>query len=207
LVLNSYDNEEISLHVGTILRQCIRYKSLAKYILNHDSFSLFFTSRIFHADFGLSSDYIHTFKELLLSHKKVSSEYLEEHFSSFFSQYMKLLRCDNFIVKSQSLEILAHLLTAQKANAKIIIKFSKNVENLKMMMQLFLEENETVKVNAFTIFAIIVNNAADEWEDLFEILKKNSEKLIELLENLGLKDKEAVREKNKVISPIIENNI
>ncbi|GLT99265.1 hypothetical protein SLE2022_167120 [Rubroshorea leprosula] len=62
-----YDNKEIALNCGNMLRECIKFPTLAKYILESPSFVLFFKFLEL-PNFDVVSDAFSTFKDLLTKH-------------------------------------------------------------------------------------------------------------------------------------------
>ncbi|MBA0587368.1 hypothetical protein Gorai_000500 [Gossypium raimondii] len=74
-----YDNKEIALNCGNMLRECIKFPSLAQYILNSASFVLFFKF-VELPNFDVASDAFSTFKDILTKHASLVAEYLTGHY-------------------------------------------------------------------------------------------------------------------------------
>ncbi|XP_026450023.1 calcium-binding protein 39-like [Papaver somniferum] len=98
-----YDNKDIALNCGSMLRECIKFPTLAKYILESTSFELFF-KYVELPNFDVASDAFATFKELLTKHETAVSEYLTAHYEEFFELYEKLLTSPNYVTRRQSLK-------------------------------------------------------------------------------------------------------
>ncbi|RCN35900.1 mo25-like protein [Ancylostoma caninum] len=64
LLVNGYQNGDIAVTCGHMLRECIRHDQLAKILLQHESFYKFFTYVELSA-FDIASDAFATFKVLL----------------------------------------------------------------------------------------------------------------------------------------------
>jgi calcium binding protein 39 len=62
-----------------MLRECIKYPTLAKYILESSSFELFF-QYVELPNFDIASDALNTFKDLLTKHEDAVSEFLSSHY-------------------------------------------------------------------------------------------------------------------------------
>ncbi|XP_027150848.1 calcium-binding protein 39 isoform X3 [Coffea eugenioides] len=136
-----YDNKEIALHCGSMLRECIKRPSLAKYILGSPSFELFFKF-VELPNFDVSSDAFSTFKDLLTKHESSVAEFLSAHYNEFFEHYETLLTSKNYVTRRQSLkdsskniQILAfHIFKVFVANPnkprEIKVILSKNHEKL-----------------------------------------------------------------------------
>ncbi|ONK62875.1 uncharacterized protein A4U43_C07F9040 [Asparagus officinalis] len=74
-----YNNKETALNCGNMLRECIKYPSLAKYVLESTSFELFF-KYVELPNFDIASDALATFKDLLTKHETAVSQYLSVHY-------------------------------------------------------------------------------------------------------------------------------
>ncbi|KAF8030757.1 hypothetical protein BT93_D0059 [Corymbia citriodora subsp. variegata] len=105
----SYDNKDIALNCGNMLRECIKFPTLAKYILESASFELFFKF-VELPNFDVASDAFTTFKDLLTKHGDVVAEYLNIHYDEFFNLYEKLLTSANYVTKRQSVKLLSDFL-------------------------------------------------------------------------------------------------
>ncbi|KAK4379921.1 hypothetical protein RND71_001783 [Anisodus tanguticus] len=129
-----YDNKEIALHCGGMLRECIKLPSLAKYILESPSFELFFKF-VELPNFDVASDAFSTFKNLLTKHESAVSHYLTDNYSEFFEQYEKLLTSPNYVTRRQSLKLLSEFLL-EPPNSHIMKRYIAEVGHLKVMMNL-----------------------------------------------------------------------
>jgi calcium binding protein 39 len=79
LLMQGYENQEISLNCGMILRECLRHEHLTKLILESPSFWSFF-SYVEVATFDVASDAFATFKDCLTKHKALVSTFLNENY-------------------------------------------------------------------------------------------------------------------------------
>ncbi|CAI9097109.1 OLC1v1033431C1 [Oldenlandia corymbosa var. corymbosa] len=129
-----YDNKEIALHCGSMLRECIKVPSLAKYILESPSFELFFKF-VELPNFDISSDAFSTFKDLLTKHASEVSDFLMAHYNEFFQQYETLLTSKNYVTRRQSLKLLSDFLL-EAPNSHIMKRYITEVHHLKVMMTL-----------------------------------------------------------------------
>lgn len=134
----SYEQQEIALNCGTMLRECARYEALAKIMLYSDDFFNFFRY-VEVSTFDIASDAFSTFKvsyclycvylntnlnlknlkiqtifmslqELLTRHKMLCAEFLELNYDKVFSHYQRLLNSENYVTRRQSLKLLGELL-------------------------------------------------------------------------------------------------
>ncbi|BFG15264.1 hypothetical protein CerSpe_015380 [Prunus speciosa] len=198
-----YDNKEIALNCGNMLRDCIRFPTLAKYILESASFVLFFKF-VELPNFDVASDAFSTFKDLLTKHGTVVSEFLTAHYDEFFDLYEKLLTSPNYVTRRQSLKLLSEFLL-ETPNSHIMKRYILEVRYLKVMMTLLKDSSKNIQISAFHIFKIFVANP-NKPREVKVILAKNHEKLRELLENLsagkGDEDEQFEEEKELIIAEI-----
>ncbi|XP_010255807.1 PREDICTED: calcium-binding protein 39-like isoform X2 [Nelumbo nucifera] len=198
-----YDNKEIALHCGIMLRECIKYPNLAKYILESTSFELFF-KYVELPNFDVASDAFATFKDLLTKHPTAVSEFLTSHYEEFFELYEKLLTSTNYVTRRQSLKLISEFLL-ESPNSHIMKRYIVEVRYLKVMMTLLKDSSKNIQISAFHIFKIFVANPNKPWEIIL-ILAKNHEKLLDLLHNLsvgkGTEDEQFEEEKDLIIKEI-----
>ncbi|KAJ0034293.1 hypothetical protein Pint_24964 [Pistacia integerrima] len=218
----SYDNKEVALNSGIMLRECIKFPSLAKYIIESASFQLFFKF-VELPVFDISSDAFCTFKDLLTRHGSLVSEYLTAHYDEFFDLYEKLLTSCNYVTRRQSLKLLLEFLL-EPPNSHIMKRYILEVRYLKVMMTLlkvcafasvsdkisplfasWKDSSKNIQISAFHIFKVFVANP-NKPREVKVILAKNHEKLLELLRNLsagkGADDDQFEEEKELIIKEI-----
>ncbi|WJX22707.1 hypothetical protein P8452_11988 [Trifolium repens] len=198
-----YDNKEVALSSGLMLRECIKFPNLAKYILESASFVLFF-KYVELPNFDVASDAFSTFKDLLTKHGNVVAEFLTAHYDEFFDQYETLLTSPNYVTRRQSIKLLSDFLL-ESPNAQIMKRYILEVRYLKVMMTLLTDSSKNIQLSAFHIFKIFVANP-NKPREVKIILGKNKEKLLELLHNLspgkGSEDEQFEEEKEFIINEI-----
>ncbi|XP_073301015.1 uncharacterized protein [Primulina huaijiensis] len=148
-----YDNKEIALNCGNMLRECINCPTLAKHILESPSFELFFKF-VELPNFDVTSDAFSTFKDLLTKHASAVSEYLTTHYNEFFEQYEKLLTSVNYVTRRQSLKLLSEFLL-ESLNSQIMKRYIAEVRHLKVMMTLLKDSSRNILISAFHVFKVI----------------------------------------------------
>ncbi|KAK2394022.1 mitochondrial import inner membrane translocase subunit TIM22-4 [Trifolium repens] len=198
-----YDNKEVALSSGLMLRECIKFPNLAKYILESASFVLFF-KYVELPNFDVASDAFSTFKDILTKHGNVVAEFLTAHYDEFFDQYETLLTSPNYVTRRQSIKLLSDFLL-ESPNAQIMKRYILEVRYLKVMMTLLTDSSKNIQLSAFHIFKIFVANP-NKPREVKIILGKNKEKLLELLHNLspgkGSEDEQFEEEKEFIINEI-----
>lgn len=198
-----YDNKDIALTCGSMLRECIRVPTLAKYVLESPSFEIFF-KYVELPNFDVASDAFSTFKDLLTKHETIVAEFLTTHYDEFFERYETLLTSRNYVTRRQSLKLLSEFLL-ELPNPHVMKRYIAEVGHLKVMMTLLKDSSKNIQISAFHVFKVFVANP-NKPREIKLILAKNHEKLLELLHNLsagkGADDDQFEEEKELIIKEI-----
>eukprot|EP00050_Salpingoeca_kvevrii_P011596 m.16639 g.16639 ORF g.16639 m.16639 type:complete len:320 (+) comp3520_c0_seq1:1097-2056(+) len=174
-----YENADIALHCGQMLRQCIRHEELAKIILRDEALFAQFFTYVQLSTFHIASDAFSTFKDLLTKHKILCADFLERNYDMVFEKYNELLNSENYVTRRQSLKLLGELLL-DRANFTIMTKYISNADNLKLMMNMLREKSKNIQFEAFHVFKVFVANP-NKSKEIQDILIKNRDKLVTFL--------------------------
>ncbi|TPX33034.1 hypothetical protein SmJEL517_g03979 [Synchytrium microbalum] len=177
-LIHGYENQDIALSCGMILRECIRHEALSKVVLESTHFWYFF-SYVELSTFDVASDSFATFKDILTRHKQMVAEFLGRKYDEFFTKYTILLNSSNYVTKRQSLKLLGELLL-DRSNFSVMTKYIANTENLKLMMNLLRDKSRNIQFEAFHVFKVFVANP-NKARPIADILAKNKEKLVTFL--------------------------
>lgn len=177
-LISGYENADIALNCGLMLRECLRHEPLAKIILNSPQFYKFF-DYVELSTFDIASDAFASFKDLLTKHKAYCAEFLESNYDEVFTKYTALLNSENYVTRRQTLKLLGELLL-DRANFQIMTKYISNADNLKLMMNMLRDKSRNIQFEAFHVFKVFVANP-NKAKPVLDILLKNKEKLIEFL--------------------------
>eukprot|EP00741_Cyanophora_paradoxa_P010404 tig00020531_g10062.t1 len=186
MLVDGYNNQDIALNCGSMLRECIRSEQMCRALLEPELMYKFFHFVEITA-FDVASDAFATFKELLTKHKTLIAKYLEDNFEEFFNAYTGLLNSQNYVTRRQSLKLLGELLL-DRANFSVMTRFIGNVDNLKLMMILLRDKSKSIQFEAFHVFKIFVANP-NKTQPIRDILCKNRSKLLVFLQSFQ-QDKE-----------------
>ncbi|KAJ3184755.1 Calcium-binding protein 39, partial [Irineochytrium annulatum] len=189
-----YENQEIALNCGMILRECLRHEILAKIVLESPSFWRLF-AYVELSTFDVASDAFATFKDLLTKHKALVAGFLERNYNMFFEKYTLLLNSTNYVTKRQSLKLLGELLL-DRTNFASMTKYIGNAENLKLMMNLLRDKSRNIQFEAFHVFKVRSRYAfkrskrfqvfvanPNKAKPILDILQKNKDRLLTFLNN------------------------
>ncbi|KAF3790701.1 putative MO25-like protein [Nymphaea thermarum] len=161
ILVSGYENMDIALHYGAMLRECIRHQSIARYVLESEHVKKFF-DYIQLPNFDIASDASATFKELLTRHKSTVAEFLNKNFDWFFAEYnSKLLESPNYITRRQAVKLLGDILL-DRANVLVMVRYVNSKDNLRILM------------NLLRVFVANQNKPAD----IVNILITNRDKLL-----------------------------
>jgi len=175
-----YENSDVALNSGAMLRECTRHESLTKLVVYSPNFWKYF-KYVEVANFDIASDAFATFKELLTKHKPLVAEFLEKNYDQFFEHYTGLLNSNNYVTRRQSLKLLGELLL-DRANFNIMTKYISDQSNLRLMMLLLRDKSRSIQFEAFHVFKVFVANP-NKPQPILHILVKNKDKLVTFLNN------------------------
>ncbi|TDL20323.1 Mo25-like protein [Rickenella mellea] len=176
--LAGYENEEIALNTGMILRDMLKHEALCKTLLYSDQFYSF-PHYIETTTFGISCDAYTNLKDTLTKHKPMVAEYLEKNYERFFSSFTTLILSTNYVTKRQSLKLLGEILL-DRANFNVMTRYIANEANLKMMMNLLRDKSKNIQFEAFHVFKVFVANPKKP-PQIETILRRNKDKLLVFL--------------------------
>ncbi|GFQ00022.1 putative mo25-like protein at5g47540 [Phtheirospermum japonicum] len=178
ILISGYENNDLALHYGAMLRECIRHQSVAKYVLESEHMKKFF-DYIQLPNFDIASDAAATFKELLTRHKSTVAEFLSNNYDWFFSEFnSKLLESTNYITRRQAIKLLGDILL-DRSNSAVMTRYVCSRDNLRILMNLLRESSKSIQIEAFHVFKLFAANQ-NKPPDIVSILLTNKSKLLRL---------------------------
>jgi calcium binding protein 39 len=182
MLIDGYNQPDIALNCGSMIRECIRHEGILRSILYSDTdFWLFFERFVHIPSFDVASDAFTTLRDLLTRKKSVASEFLEQKYDQVFTAYQGLLNSENYVTRRQSLKLLGELLL-DRSNFGVMMRYISSKENLKLIMNLLRDKSPNIQFEAFHVFKVFVANPKKPPE-IVTILYKNQDKLIAYLES------------------------
>lgn len=182
VLIAGYENSEMALHYGSMLRECIRHQVVAKYVLESEHLKKFF-DYIQLPNFDIAADAAATFKELLTRHKSTVAEFLSKNYDWFFAEYnSKLLESSNYITRRQAIKLLGDMLL-DRSNSVTMTKYVSSRDHLRILMNLLRESSKAIQIEAFHVFKLFAANQHKP-ADIVGILVANKSKLLRLLGDL-----------------------
>jgi len=185
-LVRGYDHHELALNSGAMLRECLRSEALCRILLHDPVFWRMF-EWVEQSNFDVASHAQNTFKELLTRHPTIAAEFIETEFARFFEHFNRLLRSQNYVARRVSLKLLGEMLL-ERSNFNIMTEYIASSDNLKLIMNLLLDNRKNIQYEAFHVFKIFVANP-NKAPAVASILKKNQAKMVSYLEDF-LTDRE-----------------
>ncbi|KAK4372764.1 hypothetical protein RND71_008148 [Anisodus tanguticus] len=202
ILVAGYENTDMALHYGTMLRECIRHQSVARYVLESEHVKKFFYY-IQLPNFDIAADAAATFKELLTRHKSTVAEFLSKNYDWFFAEYnSKLLESSNYITRRQAIKLLGDILL-DRSNSAVMTRYVSSRDNLRILMNLLRESSKSIQIEAFHVFKLFAANK-NKPSDIVSILVANRSKLLRLFADFKTdkEDEQFEADKSQVVKEI-----
>ncbi|WJZ99660.1 hypothetical protein VitviT2T_018082 [Vitis vinifera] len=206
ILIPGYEDSEIALSYGAILREYIRYQSVARYVLESAQMKKFF-DYVQNPTFEIASDAAATFKELLTRHKSTVAEFLSKNFDWFFREYnSQLLQSPNYITRRHAVKLLGDMLL-DRSNSAVMIRYVSSLDNMRILMNLLRESNKAIQLESFHVFKLFVANQ-NKPPEIVSILVTNRSKLLRFFGdfNIDKEDDQFEADKAQVIREITNLN-
>uniref|UniRef100_A0A199UCE2 MO25-like protein At5g47540 n=1 Tax=Manihot esculenta TaxID=3983 RepID=A0A199UCE2_MANES len=155
ILIGGYENTDMALHYGAMLRECIRHQSVARYVLESEHMKKFF-DYIQLPNFDVAADAAATFKELLTRHKSTVAEFLSKNY-----------------------EWLLGDILLDRSNSVVMTRYVSSRDNLRILMNLLRESSKSIQTEAFHVFKLFAANQ-NKPPDIVTILVANRSKLLRL---------------------------
>ncbi|XP_043693706.1 putative MO25-like protein At5g47540 [Telopea speciosissima] len=203
LLISGYEDTDLALHYGAMLRECIRHQSIARYVLHSDHMKKFF-DYIQLPNFDIASDASATFKELLTRHKSTVAEFLTKNYDWFFAEYnSKLLESSNYITRRQAVKLLGDMLL-DRSNSAVMMRYVSSKDNLRILMNLLRESSKNIQLEAFHVFKLFAANQ-NKTPEIATILMANRNKLLRFFADFKMdkEDEQFEADKAQVVKEIV----
>ncbi|WOH03154.1 hypothetical protein DCAR_0522548 [Daucus carota subsp. sativus] len=201
ILVSGYENDDIALLYGAILRDSIRHQVVASYVLNSEHFNKFF-GYINNPNFEIASDAAATFKELLTRHKSTVAEFLSKNYEWFFKEYNELLESPNYITRRNAVKFLG-LMLLDRSNTSVMVQYVTSVDNMRILMNLLRDSNKTIQIEAFHVFKLFAANQ-NKPPEIVNVLVTNKSKLLRFFGSFCFdkEDEDFKADKAQVVSEI-----
>jgi len=198
LLLDGCGNAEVALHSNMMLRSCTRHAELVVCLLEAD-FATGLLKLTQNKTFDISSDAFSSLRELLLTHKAAAAAHLEAHFREFFLPYNELLQAEeeDYVTKRQALRLLGEILLDRRF-MRVMLSYVSDEQFLQIHMNLLRDTSKAIQADAFHVFKIFAANP-NKPPRVHQILLKNRERLVKLLDSMGKEGDESFTQDRKAV--------
>lgn len=183
MLIKGPENLEIGLICGQILRDCIKFEVINRFVLYSPSFYDFF-KYVQIPTFEIATDAMMTLHELLTTHRKLVSEFLGNNYDVFITAINKLITSKNYVTKRQSVKLLNELVS-QRSNQQFLSKFFDDANNLKLTMLLLSDKLKNLQLEGFHTLKFFVANPKRS-QKVTDILIKNKANFIEFFKTFDI---------------------
>ncbi|KAF2303791.1 hypothetical protein GH714_023442 [Hevea brasiliensis] len=196
-------DQDLALHYGGMLRECIRHQSITRYVLESEHIKNFLTT--YSLTFDIAADAMATFKELLTRHKSTVAGFLSKNYDWFFQDFnSKLLESESYI-KTTSCEGLLGEILLDHSNSAVMVRYVSSKDNLRILMNLLRESSKNIQIDAFHVFKLFAANQ-NKPPEIVTILIVNGSKLLRFLADFKMdrEDEQFEEDKTQVVKEIAE---
>jgi len=201
LILDGCGNDQVALHCNMMLRSCTRHSELVVCLLEARPHDLPFSTGLLKLTrsqtFDISSDAFSSLRELLLTHKATAAAHLEKNFREFFVPYNELLQAEDYVTKRQALRLLGEILL-DRCFMRVMLSYVSDEQFLQIHMNLLRDDSKAIQADAFHVFKIFAANPNKPLR-VHQILLKNRERLVKLLDKLGKEGDESFAQDRKAV--------
>ncbi|CAI9756663.1 unnamed protein product [Fraxinus pennsylvanica] len=173
-LIAGYENTDLALHYGAMLRECIRHQTVARYVLESEHMKKFF-DYIQLPNFDIASDAAATFKELLTRHKSTVAEFLSKNYDWLLGEIL-----------------------LDRPNSAVMTRYVSSRDNLRILMNLLRESSKSIQIEAFHVFKLFAANQ-NKPPDIVSILVTNSSKLVRLFADFKTEKEDEQFEADKAL--------
>jgi len=196
LLLDGCANAEVALHCHMMLRSCTLHSELVVCMLEA-GFATELLKLAQHQNFDISADAFSSLRALLLTHKPEAAAHLEAHFNEFFVPYNELLHTDDYVTKRQGLRLLGEILLDRKYK-KVMHLYVGEEQFLQASMNLLRDNSKAIRADAFHVFKVFAA-VPNKQPRVRQILLRNRERLVKLLESLGKGNEETFQQDQRAV--------
>jgi calcium binding protein 39 len=197
-IMRLCDRPELSVYAGEMLRVCTKHEPLARMLHAPERLDRLLTHCAAPC-FDVATDSFATFRELILN-SPISDVYIKNNCQAIIDRLHGTLVGTNYAPCRQTLKLIGELIMAFEDFQNAYLTDEKN---LITMMKLMLSPYRNISMEAFHIFRLFVVRE-NVPEPIVRILRKNSEKLAQLVQHLldQIDDDEIQREKELLLETL-----
>lgn len=178
LLLEGPNISEVSLNMGSMLREALRYEQISCLCLSSPQIWKYF-GYCRSDSFEKSTEAFSTLSMILTTHRKPASDFIEVNMERFINEINKLIVYPNYVTKRESIKLLSQLILT-KTNYNLMTTYVNSPHNLKLIMILLGDKSRNIQLEAFDVFKVFVANPRKN-RATRDILIKNRDRLLSFL--------------------------
>ncbi|WFD25780.1 Hym1p [Malassezia nana] len=180
MAFRGYDIPDIAMNTGLVLNEMVQHEPLAKILLYSNDLARF-PMYIETTSFSISCDAFKNLRDVLVLHRSMTAEYLQQNYDTFFAIFTQLLDSSNYVTRRQSLKLLSELLV-DRVHYTTMVRYVSSEENLKRTMNALRDRSKHIQLEAFHVFKVFVANPK-KTPAVEAILRRNKARLITFLQD------------------------
>lgn len=185
VLLRGPEASDTALVCGQILRDCVKYEQINRYVLHHPLFWHYFRYAQ-NPIFEIATDTFVTLNQFLTIHKKLVLEFLAKNCENFTQVINGLIKSTNYVTKRQSIRLLTELVM-QKLNQQFLMYYFDDTTSLKIIMMLLSDKLKNVQVEGFHVFKFFVAKPKKS-QKILDILIKNKDNFVQFFSTFDVSD-------------------
>ncbi|OBA24383.1 Mo25-like protein [Metschnikowia bicuspidata var. bicuspidata NRRL YB-4993] len=185
VLMRGPEASDTALVCGQILRDCVKFEQINRYLLYHPLFWKYFRYAQ-NQIFEVATDTFVTLNQFLTLHKKLVSEFLAKNCENFTQVINGLIKSDNYVTKRQSIRLLTELVM-QKLNQQFLMYYFDDTTSLKIIMMLLSDKLKNVQLEGFHVFKFFVAKPKKS-QKILDILTKNKENFIQFFSTFDVSE-------------------
>ncbi|EAY07903.1 hypothetical protein TVAG_064500 [Trichomonas vaginalis G3] len=177
-IIHLYNNPELAITAGEMLRVCATYESLTKQILSKSSVNQlfkFFTVPLF----DVAADSFSLFREILLS-SPIAKQYIRDNYDFIVEKLNQFSEKSHYASSLQSLRLIRELIETNEVFNMLYLSSDRNFD---LILQHFTSQYKNIAIEALKIFKLFIDFKKSS-EKIRKFTKDNKDNLIKYADAL-----------------------
>ena len=200
--LDTFANDDLALHGGTMFRSCLLHTSMDDAVLASVQDMLDkLLPNLLSKSFDIVSDAFLSFSRLLDTLRRIQPRFFADNYEIVCPYMIQLLKSKEYVTQRQSLTLLRSVLF-ERINYDFMEQFINERENLVIIMKLLADTSVTIRWGAYHVFKVFIANPKKS-APVEKLLLRNRTKIISFLkENITFTELRLELELKSVITSL-----
>ena len=200
--LDTFANDDLALHGGTMFRSCLKHTSMDDAVLASVQDMLDkLLPNLLSKSFDIVSDAFLSFSRLLDTLRRIQPRFFADNYEIVCPYMIQLLKSKEYVTQRQSLTLLRSVLF-ERINYDFMEQFINERENLVIIMKLLADTSVTIRWGAYHVFKVFIANPKKS-APVEKLLLRNRTKIISFLkENITFTELRLELELKSVITSL-----